>query len=270
MSETSDKSSSPILNNPMETFPGLTINDLNRYLPAVRTMEDFPTESDYLSEGMFLSNCLSGLEKMPNESIDLIIANPFNQNQDFSEFGRRKTLQDYYQWNHSWLRESQRVLKNTGAVYLFTPWQYSGMYQGLLENLFYVQTRITWHDRSNSNTNNTWKNETSDIWFVTKSDEFLFKQHPIGVNTVDKLKKNDLESNLWLDIPSVVENNGQYSQKLYLRILEFSSFKLNWVLDPFMGLGDVGMACKNKGRRFIGFETNKDNLLLSMKRVENS
>ena len=45
---------------------------------------------------------------------------------------------------------------------------------------------------------------------------------------------------------------------------------LNWILDPFMSIGDVGVACKEKGRRFIGFETNKDNLLLSMKRVENS
>ena len=34
-----------------------------------------------------------------------------------------------------------------------------------------------------------------------------------------------------------------------------------------MGFGDVGVACKNNGRRFIGFETNKDYLLLAMKRM---
>jgi len=30
------------------------------------------------------------------------------------------------------------------------------------------------------------------------------------------------------------------------------------------------VACKELGRRFIGFETNKDNLLVSMKRIESS
>ena len=32
-----------------------------------------------------------------------------------------------------WMNESFRVLKNTGAIYLFTPWQYSGMYHSLVE-----------------------------------------------------------------------------------------------------------------------------------------
>ena len=63
---------------------------------------------------------------------------------------------------------------------------------------------------------------------------------------------------------------GRFPQELLFKILDASSFKLNWVLDPFMGLGDVGVACKNNGRRFIGFETNKDYLLLAMKRIDNS
>ena len=70
-----------------------------------------------------------------------------------------------------------------------------------------------------------------------------------------------------MDIPSISEENGKYPQKIYSRILEASSFKLNWVLDPFMGTGDVGLASKKSGRRFIGFETNKDYLLLAMKRI---
>ena len=75
---------------------------------------------------------------------------------------------------------------------------------------------------------------------------------------------------MWLDIPEIPEHWGRYPQKIFLRIIEASSFKLNWILDPFMFVGDVGVACKEKGRRFIGFETNKDNLLMSMKRVESS
>ena len=81
---------------------------------------------------------------------------------------------------------------------------------------------------------------------------------------------NNEESNLWIDIPLNKNDGGRFPQELLFRILDASSFKLNWVLDPFMGFGDVGIVCKNNGRRFIGFETNKDYLLLAMKRIDNS
>tara|TARA_B100000900_G_C20526482_1_gene694411 strand:+ start:466 stop:1233 length:768 start_codon:yes stop_codon:yes gene_type:complete len=255
----------------METFPGITINDLNRYLPAMQSIEDVEMDSQNMKEGMFLANCLDGLRKLPNNSIDLIISNPFNKYTDGNlEFGNGNTLQGYYQWNQSWVEEAQRVLKNSGAMYLFTSWKYSGMFQGLLSSDFHIQSRITWRDKCTNNDEKFWKNEVADIWFVTKSEEFLFKQHPVGINTINRLRSEEIESNLWLDIPSIPEQWGRYPQKLFQRIIEASSFKLNWVLDPFMSVGDVGVACKELGRRFIGFETNKDNLLVSMKRVESS
>ena len=56
-----------------------------------------------------------------------------------------------------------------------------------------------------------------------------------------------------------------------IHIIHYDLYRDNiWVLNPFSGLGDVGVACKKNGRRFIGFETNKDYLLLSMKRIDNS
>ena len=51
-------------------------------------------------------------------------------------------------------------------------------------------------------------------------------------------------------------------------MIESSTSKLNWILDPFMSIGDVGVASKISGRRFIGFEKDKDSLLLAMKRVD--
>ena len=98
-------------------------------------------------EGMFLTKCLDGLRQLPDQSIDLIIADPpLDAWDSASESGQGKTLQEYYQWNNSWLEESHRVLKNTGAIYLFSPWQYSGMYQGLLSNSFKIQSRIIWRN----------------------------------------------------------------------------------------------------------------------------
>ena len=80
MSEASKKVNTTFFNNPMETFPGLTINDLNRYLPALRTIKDVEMDVQNMKEGMFLADCLEGLRKLPSDSIDLIIANPLKKN----------------------------------------------------------------------------------------------------------------------------------------------------------------------------------------------
>ena len=51
----------------METFPGLTIDDLNRYLPALQTINDIHMDSNNMKEGMFLTKCLDGLKKLPDD-----------------------------------------------------------------------------------------------------------------------------------------------------------------------------------------------------------
>ncbi len=112
MSERSDKIKTYHYNNPMETFPGLTIDDLNRYLPAIKTVEEMSmVENKDLHEGIFLAKCMDGFTKLPSESIDLIISTPPKDNWDKNE-GMGHTLQDYYQWNQKWIQESYRVLKN--------------------------------------------------------------------------------------------------------------------------------------------------------------
>ena len=271
MSETSSQINDPFFSSPIDSLPGLNIDDLNKYLPAIRTMEDISMTLENMSEGMFLTKSLDGLKKIPDDSIDLIIAEPPKDNWDNNvNLSQNKTLNEYYKWNQLWINESCRVLKNTGAIYLLCHWKYSGMYQTLLTNVFNIQSRIVWRNQLSNNDSITWLNETSDIWFATKTDDFLFKQMPVGTSTIEQLSGSVVESNLWLDIPRVVDREGRYSQKLFNKMIESSSFKLNWILDPFMGIGDVGLSCKKKGRRFIGFETDKDQMLLSMKRVDNS
>ena len=52
MPEASKKVNTTFFNNPMETFPGLTIDDLNRYLPALPT-QDIKMDAQNMKEGMF-------------------------------------------------------------------------------------------------------------------------------------------------------------------------------------------------------------------------
>ena len=259
-----------LFSNRFEASPGLTIDDLNKYLSAVQSTEDILLTKSKMKEGLFLSDCLSGLKKVPDESIDLIISEPTADHINIINSSNQFTLQDHYKWNNNWLLEAKRVLKSSGSIYLMTDWKYSSMYHSLLSSIFRVRSRIIWRNSvSKSKQGNEWSNDTSDIWFASKTDEYVFRNDKDYLGVESKFK-SEIKSNLWTDIPKVVNGFGKYSQKIYSRILRTSSYNLNWILDPFMCVGDVGVACKTKGRRFIGFETDKDNLLLSMKRVENS
>tara|TARA_B100000073_G_scaffold268407_1_gene228008 strand:- start:1343 stop:2185 length:843 start_codon:yes stop_codon:yes gene_type:complete len=275
MTETHPKSFKPDIIDSLDNQPGLTINDLNRYLPAMQTSEDIQMKKDKLQEGLFFTDGLDGLKKIPDRSIDLIITEPPRDPWlSIDKRGSQMTLQEYYEWNQNWISEAHRILKITGAIYLICDWHSSNMYFGLLSDQFIIQNRITWQNSNAKNKSKTptWKNQSGDIWFVTKSDDFLFNSHAVSLQSdregliQDREKK--FQTNFWMDIPKANDQNSRISNKLYLKLLEASSFKLNWVLDPFMRNGDVGLNSKKLGRRFIGFEANKDLLLLSMKRID--
>ena len=266
----------PLFANPLEPYTGLSIADLNRYLPAVQTADDIRMTADDMKDGLFLADGLKGLSKLPENSIDLIIADPPEDPwREPQEKGTQLTLQEFYQWNEDWLKEARRALKVTGSIYLLCGWKYSGMYHSLLSNIFIVQTRISWQDRNAKDQPKTatWRNQVSDIWFATKSNEFLFGQESAGTGSLLRMEKKERFSNFWSDIIQLgnetdLDNTEQKPKALINRILDASSFKLNYVVDPFMRSGDVGVITKQRGRRFIGFDTNQDSLLIAMKHID--
>jgi len=266
----------PLFTNPLEPYPGLSVNDLNRYLPAVRKADEISMTVDTMEEGLFLADALDGLKRLPENSMDLILtAPPVSPWRDIGTHGQKMTLQEYYTWNNKWLQESQRILKSTGAIYLLCSWRFSGMYHALLSDYFRVQTRITWRDRrtGTQDQNPTWFNEIGDIWLATKTSDFVFNREMIA-NDRKILDSGNTEnmSNLWLEYFTMGsdQEKGDLPEMLLSKILQASSFKLSWVVDPFMRRGSVGVAAKSMGRRFIGFETGQDSLLMAMKRIDQS
>ena len=269
----------PLFVDPLEVTTGLSIDDLNKYLPAIQKVADIKMTADKMKDGVYLGLGLNGLEKIPSNTIDIIIATP-PESPKHNPLDRVKimTIKEYFEWNESWLKESFRVLKPTGAIYLNCGWSLSGMYHSILNKLFQIQTRVTWRDLSLNDKINqkTWLNQTCDIWFATKTNEFMFNQE-VATNQFENSNLNRLtensKTNLWSDIMNVqigktVKIEGDKPEQLIERILNASSFKLNWVLDPFTRSGGIGVISKKMGRRFIGFESDKDQLLMAMKRID--
>ena len=269
----------PLFTGPMEAVSGLSINDLNKYLPAIQKVDDLYMSTDQMKDGVFLGLGSDGLKKIPDNSIDLIIVEPPESPlQSLDKSRKRMTINEYHDWNNKWLKDSTRTLKPTGAIYLICGWKFSGMYQSILSNYFQIQTRITWRNTSPKSQIKplTWINRTSDIWFATKSNEFMFNQEAVTDETNNLKSGGPTElgvTNLWSDIMDIqvgatVKMEGDKPEQLIQRILTASSFKLNWILDPFARSGGIGVIAKKMGRRFIGFESDQDRLLMAMKRID--
>ena len=269
----------PLFTGPMEAVSGLSINDLNKYLPAIQKVDDLYMSTDQMKDGVFLGLGSDGLKKIPDNSIDLIIVEPPESPlQSLDKSRKRMTINEYHDWNNKWLKDSARALKPTGAIYLICGWKFSGMYQSILSNYFQIQTRITWRNTSPKSQTKplTWINRTSDIWFATKSNEFMFNQEAVTDETNNLKSGGPTElgvTNLWSDIMDIqvgatVKMEGDKPEQLIQRILTASSFKLNWILDPFARSGSIGVIAKKMGRRFIGFESDQDRLLMAMKRID--
>ena len=269
----------PLFTGPMEAVSGLSINDLNKYLPAIQKVDDLYMSTDQMKDGVFLGLGSDGLKKIPDNSIDLIIVEPPESPlQSLDKSRKRMTINEYHDWNNKWLKDSARALKPTGAIYLICGWKFSGMYQSILSNYFQIQTRITWRNTSPKSQTRplTWINRTSDIWFATKSNEFMFNQEAVTDETNNLKSDGPTElgvTNLWSDIMDIqvgatVKMEGDKPEQLIQRILTASSFKLNWILDPFTRSGGIGVIAKKMGRRFIGFESDQDRLLMAMKRID--
>ncbi len=262
----------PLFTKPLEPTMGLTIADLNRYLSAIRRVEEMDM-LDGPKEGLFLGDGLSGMQALPDDSIDLVVADPPNSPWEGPDLqGKPLTLAEYFQWNQVWLQECRRILKATGAIYLFSDWRSSGMYHALLSEIFKLRTRITYRQAGTPSESPVkgWRSALGDVWFATKSNDFFFRASEQGHEDYrDVLPR----SNLWGDIiearrESTAPVRGEKPELVLRRIILASTTKLNWVVDPFMRAGGTGVAAKKLGRRFIGMEVNQDNLLLAMKRID--
>ena len=230
----------------------LTVKDLNKYLPALKTEIDIHFQ-DKLNEGLFKVDALDGLRKIPSESIDLIVTEPALEPNSGMSYSA------YIKWIEEWVSECKRVLTTSGSIYIICPWESSSLYHSVLGKNFIIQSRITAERQIENTELSQWKNKISDIWFATKSNDYIFNQNYIvnGKN-INNPKPEEIKDNLWfhLDYEEIVH-----------RIVKASSFKLNWILDPFMNVGAVGVVAKKRGRRFIGFENNQDQILLAMKTI---
>ncbi len=255
---------------------------------------------------LYHSDCLKILEQLPENSIDMIFADPpYNlSNGGFTvHAGRRvsvnkgewdvsKGLKKDFEFHLNWIKACKRVLKPNGTIWI------SGTYHSIYECGFVLQVAgykilndIVWY-KPNASPNLSCRYFTAShetlLW--ARKDKkakhtFNYKLMKVGNWPEDLLKRmNKQMRSVWIvesskhsvwaiNTPNSWEKKfGKHpTQKpfdLLKRIVLASTNKGDVILDPFAGSSTTGIAAHLLGRNFVGIDTDKKYLDLSIKRFK--
>lgn len=271
-------------------------------------------EKPYFSKENFVlynADCLKILEQLPENSIDMIFADPpyFLSSGTFTcqngkmvsvkkgNWDLSNGLKKNFEFQNEWIKACRRVLKPNGTIWVSGT--YHSIYQcgfALQINKFHILNDIAWF-KPNASPNLSCRFFTAShetlIWArKEKSGKHIFRYEKMR-DWKDNYKKNFLcehtgkeeqidflhqkgkqMRSVWaINTPGPIEKKfgkhpTQKPEALLWRVVLSSTKRGDLVLDPFTGSSTTGLAAHLYGRNFIGIDTEKQYLDLSIKRFK--
>jgi site-specific DNA-methyltransferase (adenine-specific) len=218
---------------------------------------------------VYCMDCLKGLEKIPHNSVDLVVTSPpYNIGIDYGEEGYKdnKDFNEYKSFIKKTLIECHRVLKEKGILALNVGNQRnSGIphhyYFWLKELDFNIIKEIFWYK-------GLYYIQGETIFVCSKTKEYncYYKKNDGfysngQFSTVWQMRYNNQESRKKLN------HNAFFVLQLPKNFISINTKEGDIILDPFMGSGTVALASKQLKRNFIGFEINPEYVKIANKRL---
>ena len=253
-----------------------------------QSLTSSPLPLDQVIQG----DCFEVLASLPQESVDLIFADPpYNLqlaqelwrpnltlvdavNDDWDQFS---SFTEYDRFTQAWLAACRRVLKPTGAIWVIGTYHNIYRVGTILQNLgYWILNDIVWI-KTNPMPNFRgvrFTNAHETLLWAQKErkSHYTFNHHAMKSLNGDLQMRSD-----WI-IPICVGKerlriNGQKAhptqkpEALLYRVILSSTKPGDIVLDPFFGTGTTGAVAKRLHRHWIGIERNPDYVQLSRQRI---
>lgn len=216
-------------------------------------------------------DCLSALKGIKDASVDLIITSPpynlgnkhHTGNKHHNPYDDNMAEEDYQEWQVNVLNECFRVLKDNGSLMYnhknrIKNGEQISPYQWLFKTKFVVKQEIVWFNGSQNFDKIRFYPMTERIYWLAKSNKTKLYN---AINHHDFFNKSE-----WKAEGTNKSHTRAYPVKLCEDLIScFPDSKI--VLDPFMGSGTTGVACKLLGKDFIGIELNEEYFNLAKERI---
>lgn len=218
-----------------------------------------------------LGDALELFKQIPDESINLIIADPpYNLGKNYGNNNDSREFEDYLNFSREWLKEANRVLKKDGTIYVFMGVKFISYLYEILERDIGMELNswITWFYTQGIGKTKGFSPRHDDILMFNKSKKFTFNLDDIRVPQKYYRERNNMRGanpgNVWefSHIHYCQKNRKphptQKPEGIIERMVLASSNKGDKVLDPFAGSGTTLRVCQQLDRECIGFEYNPE------------
>jgi len=255
------------------------------------------------TNNLYIGDCILIMnEKIKSNSVDLIFADPpYNLSGKSLNLKNNKTGGAFYkmneQWDtrsyneyvdftNKWLKQSWRVLKNGGSLYV------SCSQHNMAEIIFFskkidfkLNNIIIWYKTNPmpSITKRTFTHSTEYVCWFVKGKNWKFNYNKLkDLNPHRTREGYSKQMRDFLDFIEMPVLQGaerlkdlrgksihptQKPERLLQIIIEASSDPGDIVLDPFLGSGTTAVVAERLGRRWIGIEKNKKYVKAAVKRI---
>ena len=215
---------------------------------------------------LYNDDCLNVLKDIEDNSIDLVVTDPpyevITGGRNGGVKGKpsgilteNKQLMKSIPKTDLWLSECFRVMKDGTHIYIMTNTLNLTNYLNIINDVgFKLHNLLVW------NKNNT----TPNRWYMKNCEYVIFARKGFAKPI------NNPSSQTVHNFDNIIGSKQHPTEKpvdLMKLYVENSSQVGDTVLDPFMGSGSTGVACKELGRNFIGVELDNQYFDIATKRI---
>ena len=268
----------------------------------LRSIMPIQLQNRILSVQKVLNKIITGdtienLKHLPNESVDMIFADPpyFMQSTEKvlyradgtgeykgcdDEWDKYKNYKEYDVFSYSWLNECKRILKKDGTIWVIGSFQNIYRIGYFMQNLgFWILNDVVWNKTNptpNMNGTRFCNAHETLLWCAkSKNGKYCFNYKTMKYLNGGKQEKSVWTLNICQGSERLKDKKGnklhttQKPMALLEKIVLSSTKPDDIILDPFFGTGTTGVVAKKFDRNYIGIEREEIYNLYAEKRIEN-
>lgn len=208
---------------------------------------------------IYNEDCLEGMKKIPNNSIDLIVTDPPYGMSFISNYRKvqHKSIvnDDNLEWLSLFLCEIERVLKENTHCYIFCSHHNIETFISQSKKYFTLKNILVWikNNTGMGDLDNDYAPQYEFILYLSKGKRKLNGRRDSNI--------------LYFNRTNNEFHPTQKPTNLIRFLINKSSTINQIVLDPFMGCGTTAVACKELGRVYVGFELEESYIKIAKKRL---
>lgn len=228
-----------------------------------------------MSEYLYNRDCMEVMKSLPDKSIDLVVTDvPYRTTARGcagnsggmlqKEINKKGRVFNFNSINCSeYLPELFRVLKEGSHCYIMT--NHLNLREMLNEaekvGLHFIKSLIWLKD-----------NKIMGKWYMSQFEYILFfrKGKAVPINCCGTSDVLQVPNKKLKDRDGINLHDTEKPVRLMEQLVLNSSKEGDFVMDPFMGIGSTGIACKKNGRNFIGIEIDPKYFYIAGERIKNA